>query len=816
MNRILSFLLIICLLSASLSANAEYEQKEYKSGGYTYIIQEDGTAEIRHYKGGEETLSIPHYLDGRKVTSIGSFSFYNDIGIIDVIIPEGVTSIGDYAFAWSPGLRSVMIPDSVKDVGANPFMRCMSLRFINVSPDHPYLSMNDGVLFSKPDKKIVCYPFTLYAEEYILPSGTEIIGDAAFAESNLISVTIPESVREVGDNPFFRSGASTSIEIHISPNHPYLELIDGVLFSKQDKRLICYPCDSEFHEYMIPQGTTLIGNYAFYYCSNLTGAEIPDSVLTIGDYAFCYCESLTSITIPGTVTAIGCFAFDNYRDLTLTIDRNSYAEQYCKDNDLSFCYSEGNTISAPHYKLEDIVAFGNYEQDNNLANGKEPIEWLVLDIQSDKVLLISRYVLDCSSYHSSLKDITWENCNLRAWLNYEFLNTAFTAAEQEQIIVSAILPDKNPRNSTDPGNITNDKVFILSYHEAAKYFTSDNERKCAPTAYVKALEVYDYDYYTYRENYPWWLRSPSYAQFLADWVTKEGWLHDEGAWVSDEGIGIRPAIWVSAEAIEFAGENTPERSLNDLQYDLLGAQTTRYTDSGENRCYNIRLATSMVNGIVLYPGETFSFNDVVNRTEEAGFLPAPAYADVKENGVNDEIGGGACQVSSTLYAATIYAFLETVERTAHIYPVNYIQMGTDATVTISEEGGQVMDLKFKNNKNYPIKIVGYTEENEEEKCVTFEIWGILEDEDYMPVEFDNSWYWILDYDRVIEPAYPDRQGYKIKLTHETYAFEDAIGYGSRTLTHREVYKADTGELVLDEIINPQISGDYVMDKYFNR
>ncbi len=295
----------------------------------------------------------------------------------------------------------------------------------------------------------------------------------------------------------------------------------------------------------------------------------------------------------------------------------------------------------------------------------------------------------------------------------------------------------------------------------------------------------------------------------------------DGVWFD---TAAAKAAWEAAEVGETVTvpvrvtypEVTAEALQSRLFHDMLGAQTTRYTNSGENRCSNVRLATSKVNGLILYPGETFSYNETVGaRTEEAGFLPAPAYAGVGEDGVKDEIGGGACQVSSTLYAATIYAFLETVERTAHIYPVNYIQMGTDATVTIPDDGGQVMDFKFTNNKNYPIKIVGYTEENEEEKTVTFEIWGTLEDGDYMPVEFDNSWYWMLDYDRVIEPAYADRQGYKIKFTHETYSFEDAIGSGSRTLTHREVYKADTGELVLDEIINPRIPSGYAMDTYYS-
>ena len=252
-----------------------------------------------------------------------------------------------------------------------------------------------------------------------------------------------------------------------------------------------------------------------------------------------------------------------------------------------------------------------------------------------------------------------------------------------------------------------------------------------------------------------------------------------------------------------------------LYHDLLGAMTTKYTNSGPNRCSNVRLATSMINGMILYPGEVFSYNETVGaRTEAAGFLPAPAYTGVGEDAVKDEIGGGACQVSSTLYCASIYAFLETVERTAHIYPVNYIQMGTDATVTIPEDGGTVMDMKFKNSKNYPIKIVGYTEETDELKTVTFEIWGTLEDGDYMPIEFDNTYYWMMDYDRVIEPAYPDREGYKIKFSTERFGFEDTLGYGTRTLTHRVVYDS-YGNKVFDEIINPKIASGYAMDTYYN-
>ncbi len=319
-----------------------------------------------------------------------------------------------------------------------------------------------------------------------------------------------------------------------------------------------------------------------------------------------------------------------------------------------------------------------------------------------------------------------------------------------------------------------------------------------------------------------------YAELAAD--PADARYSDDGKFtVIPETVGVwfdienAKAVWQQAqpgETITIPVKVTrPSVTAAELEsrlfHDMLGAMTTKYTNSGDNRCSNVRLATSKLDGYILYPGETISYNEVVGaRTEEAGFLPAPAYTGVGEDAVKDEIGGGACQVSSTLYCATLYAFLETVERTAHVYPVNYIQMGTDATVTIPQDGGNVMDLKFRNNKTYPIKIVGYTEESEELKTVTFEIWGTLEDDDYMPIEFDNSYYWMLDYDRLIEPAYPDREGYKIKFTCDRYSFEDALGSGTRTLTHRTVYDS-SGVLVLDEIINPEISTGYAMDTYYN-
>lgn len=280
---------------------------------------------------------------------------------------------------------------------------------------------------------------------------------------------------------------------------------------------------------------------------------------------------------------------------------------------------------------------------------------------------------------------------------------------------------------------------------------------------------------------------------------------------SDVGEEIHVPLQVSYSDV------TADVLKSNMYVHLLGAMTTKYNNSNDNRSSNVRLATSLVNGVEIYPGEEFSFNKTVGkRTEEAGFLMAPAYAGYDD--IQEELGGGVCQVSTGIYASALFAFLDITSHTCHIYPPNYIQLGTDATVSIPDAGREI-DLKIRNNKSYPIMIVGYCEETENPKTgkplktVTIEIWGTLEDEDYMPVEFDNAWGDVYDYDRIIEPAYEDREGYRLQFTHDETEFEDDTGKGLRTLTYRRVYDSH-GNLVEKKTLNPMYSFGYGMDTYY--
>lgn len=166
-----------------------------------------------------------------------------------------------------------------------------------------------------------------------------------------------------------------------------------------------------------------------------------------------------------------------------------------------------------------------------------------------------------------------------------------------------------------------------------------------------------------------------------------------------------------------------DKTVNDLGEDafpnVLGTFTTRYDASNKNRSNNISLASDKINGTIILPGETFSYNQTVGkRTIDAGYKEAGAYAGGK---VVQEIGGGICQVSSTLYNAVLYANLEIVERSNHYFETSYVDPGRDATVSWG-----TVDFKFKNNRKYPIKIEAVSKNG----VTKMSIKGIKEEKEY--------------------------------------------------------------------------------------
>lgn len=153
--------------------------------------------------------------------------------------------------------------------------------------------------------------------------------------------------------------------------------------------------------------------------------------------------------------------------------------------------------------------------------------------------------------------------------------------------------------------------------------------------------------------------------------------------------------------------------------DLLSTFSTKYAASNKNRTTNLILAANKINGTVVMPGDIFSYNTVVGkRTIAAGYKEAPIYVSGR---VEDGLGGGICQITTTLYNAVVYANLEIVERSNHQFVPSYVGASRDATVVYG-----AIDFKFKNNRNYPIKIMCSVSNG----IANFQIYGLKTDNEY--------------------------------------------------------------------------------------
>lgn len=172
--------------------------------------------------------------------------------------------------------------------------------------------------------------------------------------------------------------------------------------------------------------------------------------------------------------------------------------------------------------------------------------------------------------------------------------------------------------------------------------------------------------------------------------------------------------------------------------DLLGSCSTKFDVTNISRTKNVKLALEKINGVVLMPGETFSYNNTLGeRTIEAGYGYAGGYAGGK---VVQMVGGGICQVSSTLYTAVLYANEEIVERYNHMFLTSYIGAGKDATVVYGS-----LDFKFKNTRNYPIKI----EATSNSGVAEVKIYGTKEEVEY-EVEIETTILSYIPYSTIYE------------------------------------------------------------------
>ena len=195
----------------------------------------------------------------------------------------------------------------------------------------------------------------------------------------------------------------------------------------------------------------------------------------------------------------------------------------------------------------ETYTFGSYEQDGDSSNGKEPIEWLVLDRDGDRALLLSKYALDYQSfmpfYEPVTEPYTWESCSLRRWLNGTFLNAAFSADEQQRLLTTTVITSPGSLHRENGPVTTEDRVFLLSNTEVYAYFASEAATAAEYTAYALSENPWPGNAATPGPA-DWWLR------------TTDGYDHPDGVYADGrvgegarayEGEYVRPAIWITVD-----------------------------------------------------------------------------------------------------------------------------------------------------------------------------------------------------------------------------------------------------------------------------
>lgn len=247
----------------------------------------------------------------------------------------------------------------------------------------------------------------------------------------------------------------------------------------------------------------------------------------------------------------------------------------------------------------DCIYYGSYWQEDTNGDGVAdtnddvtPIKWRVLEFSGSTATLISDKIIDCRQYHSKSEPITWENSDIRKWLNNEFMNTAFDSLEQAALLNTSIVNADNGNRGTEGGNNTTDKIFLMSEADTLRQewgfdnslTTMDEARRAKVTPYAKQRGAHELFSGEMEGNGEYWLRSPGYVTYYAQYTEVNGKVIDQGIAVDlmdDFMYGVRPVlrmnlyspVWehagtVCSDKMRYSDELTLGATTGEIQFDL--------------------------------------------------------------------------------------------------------------------------------------------------------------------------------------------------------------------------------------------------------
>ena len=259
------------------------------------------------------------------LTTIEDEAFQGCKALLSIIMPSGLISIGNSAFSDCDNLTDISLPDGLQEMGQSAFSSCDNLESIVLPND---LTIIRGYTFSGcVNLSRVVIPTSLSAigkwaftgcvnlSEIVLPDSLIAIGSGAFNGcTSLASLTLPGRLSEVGANPFLKCD---NVILNVSADNASYGVMDGILFDKRTRAIVCFPDTKESY-------------------------EISADIESIEDWSFMECTKLKMLFIPDSVTYIGKYAFADCPEFVITVSRDSYAQQYCIENNLKYTFPDAN------------------------------------------------------------------------------------------------------------------------------------------------------------------------------------------------------------------------------------------------------------------------------------------------------------------------------------------------------------------------------------------------------------------------------------------------------------------------------------------
>ena len=316
--------------------------------------EDDLSVNIAGYRGEDEHITIPGYVQGLKINKIENEAFKGndkvkkitikeDISVIEsnafedcselteIELPDGLIKIGNEAFKGCKKLSKIQFPESLLNISnkafenceeltsvfipkevqrlyKDTFSGCVKLKEFIVDDENLYFSAIDGVLFNKTQDVLIKYPEGKNNKSYIVPDTVIDIGEESFINcKELVNITLPVRLSGLCVGTF--KDCENLEKVIVQEDNPRFLTIDGVLFNKEKKALLFYPLNKKGTEYAIPDGIERIKMDAFSKCKNLISVIFPESLKMIEMEAFGGCENLLSITLPENLKGICYGAF---------------------------------------------------------------------------------------------------------------------------------------------------------------------------------------------------------------------------------------------------------------------------------------------------------------------------------------------------------------------------------------------------------------------------------------------------------------------------------------------------------------------------